>query len=133
MTCAETPIPAKLCNQMCRAASSDPATSWAAPLQWSVRRSISLGGRLPALHLLPCMHEPRSIGLAFIILEPNSAASSLFGSRFREPIADGCTPSHPCAWSPRYVLVNDWSTRDIQRWEYVPLGPFTSKNFVSCA
>lgn len=30
-----------------------------------------------------------------------------------------------------YVLVNDWSARDIQRWEYVPLGPFNGKNFVS--
>ncbi|XP_053610654.1 fumarylacetoacetase [Plodia interpunctella] len=26
------------------------------------------------------------------------------------------------------VLMNDWSARDIQKWEYVPLGPFTSKN-----
>jgi fumarylacetoacetase len=26
-------------------------------------------------------------------------------------------------------LVNDWSARDIQKWEYVPLGPFTAKNF----
>ncbi|KFM61418.1 Fumarylacetoacetase, partial [Stegodyphus mimosarum] len=26
------------------------------------------------------------------------------------------------------VLMNDWSARDIQRWEYVPLGPFLSKN-----
>jgi hypothetical protein len=30
-----------------------------------------------------------------------------------------------------YVLVNDWSARDVQKWEYVPLGPFNSKNFVS--
>lgn len=29
------------------------------------------------------------------------------------------------------VLFNDWSARDIQRWEYQPLGPFTSKNFAS--
>jgi fumarylacetoacetase len=28
-----------------------------------------------------------------------------------------------------YVLMNDWSARDIQTWEYVPLGPFNSKNF----
>lgn len=28
-----------------------------------------------------------------------------------------------------YVLMNDWSARDIQAWEYVPLGPFTAKNF----
>jgi fumarylacetoacetase len=27
------------------------------------------------------------------------------------------------------VLVNDWSARDIQAWEYVPLGPFLGKNF----
>ncbi|KAK9240066.1 hypothetical protein V1525DRAFT_265929 [Lipomyces kononenkoae] len=28
-----------------------------------------------------------------------------------------------------YVLMNDWSARDVQAWEYVPLGPFTAKNF----
>lgn len=27
------------------------------------------------------------------------------------------------------LLMNDWSARDIQKWEYVPLGPFTAKNF----
>ena len=30
-----------------------------------------------------------------------------------------------------YVLMNDWSARDIQAWEYVPLGPFNSKNFAT--
>lgn len=29
------------------------------------------------------------------------------------------------------VLMNDWSARDIQKWEYVPLGPFLSKNFAT--
>ncbi|MBL7931132.1 MAG: fumarylacetoacetase [Bacteroidia bacterium] len=29
------------------------------------------------------------------------------------------------------VLFNDWSARDIQTWEYVPLGPFLAKNFAS--
>lgn len=29
------------------------------------------------------------------------------------------------------VLFNDWSARDIQSWEYVPLGPFLGKNFCS--
>lgn len=28
-----------------------------------------------------------------------------------------------------FLLMNDWSARDLQRWEYVPLGPFTAKNF----
>jgi len=30
-----------------------------------------------------------------------------------------------------HVLLNDWSARDIQKWEYVPLGPFNAKNFCS--
>src|SRR5205807_5143868 len=29
------------------------------------------------------------------------------------------------------VLLNDWSARDIQRWEYVPLGPFLGKSFAT--
>jgi fumarylacetoacetase len=39
----------------------------------------------------------------------------------------------PLAGFPRHVfgacLVNDWSARDIQAWEYVPLGPFLGKSF----
>jgi fumarylacetoacetase len=30
-----------------------------------------------------------------------------------------------------FALVNDWSARDIQKWEYVPLGPFLAKNFAT--
>jgi len=30
-----------------------------------------------------------------------------------------------------YVVLNDWSARDLQAWEYVPLGPFTAKNFAT--
>jgi len=30
-----------------------------------------------------------------------------------------------------FVLFNDWSARDLQAWEYVPLGPFLGKNFAS--
>ena len=30
-----------------------------------------------------------------------------------------------------YVLLNDWSARDIQAWEYQPLGPFLAKSFAS--
>jgi fumarylacetoacetase len=29
------------------------------------------------------------------------------------------------------LLFNDWSARDVQQWEYVPLGPFLAKNFAS--
>jgi fumarylacetoacetase len=41
----------------------------------------------------------------------------------------------PLAGFPRHVfgacLVNDWSARDIQAWEYVPLGPFLGKSFAT--
>jgi len=30
-----------------------------------------------------------------------------------------------------HCLLNDWSARDLQKWEYVPLGPFNAKNFAS--
>jgi fumarylacetoacetase len=30
-----------------------------------------------------------------------------------------------------FVIFNDWSARDIQKWEYVPLGPFLAKSFAS--
>lgn len=30
-----------------------------------------------------------------------------------------------------FVIFNDWSARDMQKWEYVPLGPFLAKNFAS--
>lgn len=37
------------------------------------------------------------------------------------------------AWSHIYgmVIVNDWSARDVQKWEYQPLGPFNAKNFAT--
>ncbi|KAH8144882.1 uncharacterized protein LAJ45_11087 [Morchella importuna] len=34
-------------------------------------------------------------------------------------------------WLFGVVLLNDWSARDVQAWEYVPLGPFTSKSFAT--
>ncbi|HEY7304578.1 MAG TPA: fumarylacetoacetase [Bryobacteraceae bacterium] len=41
----------------------------------------------------------------------------------------------PIAEAERHIagvcLVNDWSARDIQRWEYQPLGPFLAKNFAT--
>lgn len=30
-----------------------------------------------------------------------------------------------------FVLLNDWSARDVQKWEYQPLGPFNGKNFAT--
>jgi fumarylacetoacetase len=47
------------------------------------------------------------------------------GNALGEPIAVGEAERHIFG----LVLMNDWSARDIQQWEYVPLGPFNSKTF----
>jgi fumarylacetoacetase len=47
------------------------------------------------------------------------------GNTLGQPISIGRAPEHVFGM----VLVNDWSARDIQKWEYVPLGPFLAKNF----
>jgi fumarylacetoacetase len=45
----------------------------------------------------------------------------------REPISVAAFSDHVFG----VVLVNDWSARDIQAWEYVPLGPFLGKSFLT--
>ncbi|NXT13210.1 FAAA Fumarylacetoacetase, partial [Prunella fulvescens] len=46
------------------------------------------------------------------------------GNKFGEPIPISRAQEHIFGM----VLMNDWSARDIQKWEYVPLGPFLSKS-----
>jgi fumarylacetoacetase len=48
-------------------------------------------------------------------------------SRLGEPVPMDRTDEHLFG----AVLVNDWSARDIQSWEYVPLGPFLGKSFAT--
>ena len=49
------------------------------------------------------------------------------GNRPGEPITIASAADHIFG----LVLVDDWSARDIQRWEYRPLGPFLGKNFAT--
>ena len=49
------------------------------------------------------------------------------GNELGRPISTGQAPHHVFGM----VLVNDWSARDIQKWEYQPLGPFLAKNFAT--
>ncbi len=49
------------------------------------------------------------------------------GNRLGAPIAIGHAAQHIAG----YCLLNDWSARDIQAWEYQPLGPFLAKNFLT--
>ncbi len=49
------------------------------------------------------------------------------GSGLGEPVPIGRAHEHIAG----YCLLNDWSARDIQAWEYQPLGPFLAKNFMT--
>ena len=56
--------------------------------------------------------------MGFFIGEGNEAGEMIEVSRAAEHILG-------------LVLVNDWSARDVQRWEYQPLGPFLAKSFAT--
>jgi fumarylacetoacetase len=49
------------------------------------------------------------------------------GNELGQPIPIAAANDHMAGFS----LLNDWSARDIQAWEYQPLGPFLAKNFAS--
>src|SRR6202521_2556479 len=49
------------------------------------------------------------------------------GSELGVPVPVGQAHEHIAG----YCLLNDWSARDIQAWEYQPLGPFLAKNFMT--
>jgi fumarylacetoacetase len=48
------------------------------------------------------------------------------GNELGEPVSMATARDHIFGC----VLLNDWSARDVQKWEYEPLGPFLSKNWV---
>jgi len=56
--------------------------------------------------------------LGFVVGVPSSRGEPIPTERFAEHVFG-------------VVLVNDWSARDIQAWEYVPLGPFLGKSFLT--
>lgn len=49
------------------------------------------------------------------------------GSELGVPVPIGQAHEHIAG----YCLLNDWSARDVQTWEYQPLGPFIAKNFIT--
>ncbi len=66
----------------------------------------------------PCRNLDFELETAFITLDG-------------KPLGDSIAPNEAEDFIFGMVLFNDWSARDIQTWEYVPLGPFLSKNFAS--
>ncbi len=66
----------------------------------------------------PCKLLDFEVEMGFITTDAN---------RLGKPLPIDETRSHIFGM----VLLNDWSARDIQKWEYVPLGPFLAKNFAT--
>ena len=66
----------------------------------------------------PCRRLDYELELGIIVGRPNAPG---------EPVAIADAEDHVFG----LTLFNDWSARDIQAWEYQPLGPFLSKNFAS--
>jgi fumarylacetoacetase len=66
----------------------------------------------------PCRNLDFELETAFITYEGKALGDAISTDEAEDFIFGMC-------------LFNDWSARDIQTWEYVPLGPFLAKNFAS--
>ncbi len=72
----------------------------------------------PAPRLAPTQRLDHELELGFLIGAGNAQG---------EPVPIAQAEDHCFG----VVLLNDWSARDVQAWEYQPLGPFLSKNFAT--
>jgi len=66
----------------------------------------------------PCKLLDFELEMAFIIGQPTKMGESISTAEADDYIFG-------------LALFNDWSARDIQKWEYIPLGPFLAKSFAS--
>jgi fumarylacetoacetase len=66
----------------------------------------------------PCKRLDFELEMGVVIGQPSPIGEMLNEARAEEMIFG-------------FVLLNDWSARDIQQWEYVPLGPFQAKAFAT--
>jgi fumarylacetoacetase len=66
----------------------------------------------------PCRLLDFELEMAFITFDGKPLGESISTKEAEDYIFGMC-------------IMNDWSARDIQKWEYVPLGPFLAKNFAS--
>ncbi len=69
-------------------------------------------------HFGPCKQLDFELEMAFIVNRNTEMGESISTAEAEDAIFG-------------MVIFNDWSARDIQSWEYVPLGPFLAKNFGS--
>jgi fumarylacetoacetase len=66
----------------------------------------------------PSQRVDFELEMAFVVGKPNKLGQPITTANAKEHIFG-------------LMLLNDWSARDIQKWEYVPLGPFLAKSFGS--
>ena len=76
-----------------------------------------------------CSRETRSCSVRAPKLDIELEVGFVVGGSSRQgtPVPTSAMADHVFG----VVLVNDWSARDIQSWEYVPLGPFLGKSFAT--
>ncbi|KAM7357101.1 fumarylacetoacetate hydrolase [Cochliomyia hominivorax] len=84
------------------------------PIRRPLGQTLPVDGQPPVFG--PCKLLDFELEMAFFIGGPGNKLGE------RIPVEE--------AWKNvfGFTLMNDWSARDIQKWEYVPLGPFTAKN-----
>jgi fumarylacetoacetase len=66
----------------------------------------------------PCRRLDIEVEVGFVVGTPSEQGTAVGAGAFAEHVFG-------------VVLLNDWSARDIQAWEYVPLGPFLGKSFAT--
>jgi fumarylacetoacetase len=66
----------------------------------------------------PCKRLDFELEMGFVVGQPSAMGEMLTEKQAEEMIFG-------------FVILNDWSARDIQQWEYVPLGPFQAKAFAT--
>ena len=96
----------------------------AAPARWSsaarrppaARPAEAAGGGVPIFG--PCKRLDFELEMGVVVGQPSAMGEML-------------TEAQAEAMIFGFMLLNDWSARDIQQWEYVPLGPFQAKAFAT--
>lgn len=86
------------------------------PVHRPMGQTLPVGAEVPVFG--PSKRVDFELEMAFITTDANNLGESISIDEAEDYIFG-------------LVLFNDWSARDIQKWEYVPLGPFLAKNFAS--
>ncbi|KAK9681214.1 Fumarylacetoacetate (FAA) hydrolase family [Popillia japonica] len=84
------------------------------PIKRPYGQTLPVEGAAPVFG--PCKLMDFELEMAFFV--------GGFPTKLGEPVKIDAAQDHIFG----FVVMNDWSARDIQKWEYVPLGPFTAKN-----